>query len=249
MQDRYAGDIGDYGKIALLRAIQAQGLSVGVNWYRVNPLESEKKADGSYKQEDGMYLIPEDLYACDRALAERLTRIAKSEGRNKRSIKALENAALIPGAKYYSELIPFAGRAEWHARALKRLKGYDVVFVDPDNGLQVKSVGPKSSRSVKYTFYEEVRDYIRQGQSVLIYNHRCRKPEDRYFYEICNKLQEETGISESEILKITFRKCSVRDYFAVPATPEHREKLIAAFEQMEKSIWGPKGKYVCRIPE
>jgi len=33
MQDRYAGDIGDYGKIALLKALQTQGLSIGVNWY------------------------------------------------------------------------------------------------------------------------------------------------------------------------------------------------------------------------
>ena len=31
MQDRYAGDVGDYGKIALLRFLQAQGFSIGVN--------------------------------------------------------------------------------------------------------------------------------------------------------------------------------------------------------------------------
>ena len=42
MQDRYAGDVGDYGKIALLRFLQAQGFSIGVNWYRVVELESEK---------------------------------------------------------------------------------------------------------------------------------------------------------------------------------------------------------------
>ena len=249
MQDRYAGDIGDYGKIALLRAIHAQGLSVAVNWYYVKPLEIEKKADGSYKQEDGKYKIPEDLYVCDRVLAEKLTRIAKPEGRFKRSIKALENAALIPGAEYYSDLVPVDGRTEWHARAMKKLKGYDLVFVDPDNGLLPDSVGYKSPKSVKYTFYEEVRDYIERGQSVLIYNHRCRKPEDRYFHDICKKLQKETGVSEPEILKISFRKCSVRDYFAVPASPGHREKLLAAYEQMEQSIWGPNGKKVCRIPE
>lgn len=32
MQDRYAGDLGGYGKIALLKALQAQDLSVGINW-------------------------------------------------------------------------------------------------------------------------------------------------------------------------------------------------------------------------
>ena len=93
MQDRYAGDIGDYGKFALLRAIRSQGLSVAVNWYRVEPLDSEKNSDGSYKQKDGKYLIPEDLYVCDRSLAEKLTQIANSGNNGKRSIKALEKAA------------------------------------------------------------------------------------------------------------------------------------------------------------
>ena len=53
MQDRYAGDIGDYGKIGLLKALQTQGLSVGVNWYRVEPMDTDKQEDGTYKQEDG----------------------------------------------------------------------------------------------------------------------------------------------------------------------------------------------------
>ena len=33
MQDRYTGDIGDFGKLGLLRVLQAQGLTIGVNWY------------------------------------------------------------------------------------------------------------------------------------------------------------------------------------------------------------------------
>ena len=38
--------------------------------------------------------------------------------------------------------------------------------MDPDNGMLVKSVGKRSAKSIKYTFYEEVADYIRQKQSV-----------------------------------------------------------------------------------
>ena len=83
-----------------------------------------------------------------------------------------------------------AGREEWHKKALDLLNDLDIVFVDPDNGMLVKSVGKKSVKSVKYTFYEEVRDYVRRGQSVLIYNHRSRKQETQYFHEICYKLQE-----------------------------------------------------------
>ena len=43
MQDRYAGDIGDYGKIGLLKCLQGHGFDIGVNWYRVPVLDVEKK--------------------------------------------------------------------------------------------------------------------------------------------------------------------------------------------------------------
>ena len=243
MQDRYAGDISDFGKIGLLKALQAQGLSIGVNWYLVEPMDTERKADGTYKQEDGKYLIPEKLQVCDTLLAEKLTKIAKSDHR---SIRSLEQGNFILNARYYSEPVSVAGREEWHKKALDLLNDLDIVFVDPDNGMLVKSVGKKSVKSVKYTFYEEVRDYVRRGQSVLIYNHRSRKQETQYFHEICYKLQEATGITETDILKITFPKCSVRDYLAVPASMEQREKIETAFTAMERGVWGENG--MCRIP-
>lgn len=243
MQDRYAGDIGDYGKIGLLKALQAQGLSIGVNWYLVEPMDTERKVDGTYKHEDGKYLIPEKLQVCDTLLAEKLTKIAKSDHR---SIRSLEQGNFILNARYYSEPVSVAGREEWHKKALDLLNGLDIVFVDPDNGMLVKSVGKQSVRSVKYTFYEEVRDYVKRGQSVLIYNHRSRKQEAQYFHEICLKLQEATGITETDILKITFPKCSVRDYIAVSASTEHRVKIEAAFTAMTHGVWGENG--MCRIP-
>ncbi len=242
MQDRYVGDIGDFGKIALLRYIHEQGLSVAVNWYLAEPPASEKDADGIFKQEDGKYLIPENLRVCDEALAERLTKIAKSSNR---SIQSLERARLLPGAKYYHEIVPVYGREEWHKKALIALKSADVVFLDPDNGLLVKSVGKKSARSVKYTFYEEVEAYLKQGQSVIVYNHRCRKPEEKYFQDICENLQMHVGIPESKILKITFPKCSVRDYFAIPVSQAHSDKVLVAFQMMENSLWGQSG--MCKI--
>ena len=125
-------------------------------------------------------------------------------------------------------------------------KGLDIVFVDPDNGMLVKSVGKRSVKSIKYTFYEEVSDYIEQNQSVLIYSHRSRKHEEVYFHELCEKLGKISGVSESKILKIVFPRCSIRDYLAVPASKEHYEKLNAAFSGMVQGIWGQLG--VCRIP-
>jgi hypothetical protein len=47
MQDRYAGDIGDFGKFALLRALEGAGLSVGVNWYKTDTAPDENTTMGN----------------------------------------------------------------------------------------------------------------------------------------------------------------------------------------------------------
>ncbi len=46
MQDRYAGDIGDFGKFSLLTELSKQGLAIGINWYKTEPMISEKNNDG-----------------------------------------------------------------------------------------------------------------------------------------------------------------------------------------------------------
>ena len=152
MQNRYAGDIGDYGKIALLNELHNQGLSIGVNWYRTESLPSEIKTNGSYKQNDGGYGISPELRECDPVLAEKLTEIANGDDR---SILALEKAKLIPDAIYFSKAVSVKNREKWHTQALSffRENNAELVFLDPDNGLFVPSIKRGGSRSVKYAFY------------------------------------------------------------------------------------------------
>lgn len=243
MQDRYAGDIGDFGKFALLKELERQELTVGVNWYKTEPLDSEKNSDGSFKRDDGKHIdIPENMRACDTKLADNLAIVA--HGKNgERCLKALQIAGLLRSDIYYDETLPFNGRDQWHQNALAFFSENkaDLVFLDPDNGLLVNSVGKESSRSVKYVFYEEVLDYLEQGKSVLIYNHRSRKQELQYFKDIEMRLQEEIKkrklAYQPEVLEITFPRYSVRDYIAISARPEHTEKIRAAFETMWTGKW------------
>ena len=243
MQDRYAGDVGDYGKIGLLKCLQSHGFTIGVNWYRVPVLEAEKKADGTFKHNDGRHLIPEKIRECDPELAEKLTKIANG----KRTVAALQKAASIPNAVYYDDYLTVDRRSEWFDRAMKLFKGVNLVFMDPDNGLLVKSVGKGSARSVKYALYEEVKEIIDSGKSVLVYNHRSRKPEKEYFEDIERKLAEIVDIDRNTIQEITFSKGTTRDYFAIPACEKDYEIFRAAFTYMDESIWGKLG--VCRYRE
>ena len=46
MQNRYAGDVGDFGKIGMLRCIEQSGVKIGVNWYLVE--DESHNQDGKH---------------------------------------------------------------------------------------------------------------------------------------------------------------------------------------------------------
>ena len=237
MQDRYAGDIGDYGKFGLLKELQKQGFSIDVNWYKTETSASEKR-------EDGRYDIPESVAFCDPTLATKLMDVHKQE--QCRSIAALQAANLIEGARYFDECVSHQNRGEWHQRALKTLSEADLVFLDPDNGMIVPSVKDGNPKTVKYVFYEEVRDYLNRGQSILVYNHRCRIKEPLYFEKLFQRFAEKTDIPRNRIQAITFPRFSVRDYLAISADEEHQARIQTAFQNMLNGPWGEDGAGLCR---
>ena len=246
MQDRYAGDIGDYGKLGLLRIFEREGFSIGVNWYKTQPLASETYEDGSFKHQDGRHIIPVNISDCDPELAARLSDIFEGRHRYGRSIRALEYEALIPGAVYYSEDMSAAERDMWHKKAMLALSGCRLVFLDPDNGMEVSSVRYHSAKISKYVLYEEAADYIRTGeQSLVIYNHRPRKKEAAYFEELRSKFQTMTEFQDKKMWAVTFPKSSVRDYIIIAANEEHAETIERALSVMRNSKWHEKR--VCRI--
>ena len=80
MQDRYAGDVGDFLKLGLLRALTAgvDAPRLGVNWYRT--ADESHNADGKHIG----YLEPSNrhhrtLRACDPDLMARLDGVVRSD--------------------------------------------------------------------------------------------------------------------------------------------------------------------------
>lgn len=164
MQDLYIGDIGDYGKYGLLRAVTAAGFRLGVNWYQVVPKGPGKQDDGKYTQ----YLEkPEDYRAYDPALFDCLAELVP----HRRTIEALEKSRLFP-ALFFGEPLIRAARPHWHQRALECTAGANLVFLDPDNGLETANMHRRHSAKEKHTTWQEVKDYYDRGQSVILYQHR-----------------------------------------------------------------------------
>jgi|HubBroStandDraft_4_1064222.scaffolds.fasta_scaffold304379_2 hypothetical protein len=143
MQNRYAGDVGDFIKLGLLRHLEAADLSFGVNWY-LTPDEAHN-ADGKHVA----YVEPGNrqhasLEACDPDLMQRLRGVVGGS----RSVQALEDSGVLPvGALTFGEVLDRSvDRRAWHERALAGLVSADAVFVDPDNGVASASGRPRFKR-------------------------------------------------------------------------------------------------------
>lgn len=232
MQDRYAGDIGDFGKFGFLRELERGGLSLGINWYLTFPEGKEQK------QNDGRYTDILQYESCDKQLADVLHTISGSGP--ERSVEALERSGLLKSAIYYREPAGIKEkRVKWHRQALDILKQADVVFLDPDNGLLVKSVSTNSKKAVKYIIDDELRGYLESGrnQAVIFYQHRARKKQEIYLAEIKNRILRICGDLNPILMALTFPKKSVRDYFVICPNGLHAERIQAAIDVMLSGEW------------
>ena len=230
MQNRYAGDVGDFGKLGLLRQLTSSQLDIGVNWY-MTPDESHN-ADGKHIG----YIKDERYNGCDDSLRNSLKEIVNGQ----RSVSALETMDLIPNAVYYHDVLYSSSRTfsrrDWHIKALEVLSSVDIIFLDPDNGLMVKSVSAGSAKSNKYVTSSEIVDYFTAGKSVIIYNHRCREQEAVYLQRFA-WMHEQSILKDAVIAGVKFNRGTVRDYvFALQ--PSHAAKIMGCLDNMLQSPWG-----------
>ncbi len=188
MQDRYAGDLGDYLKFALLRWLAPPGASAspqfGVVWYRT--ADETHNADGKYVA----YLNPGHRSAghfrgLDPDLYDRLACVVARE----RSTAALAEAGLLDAeTRFFGDLLDFADlpataqaarharRRSWLQRALAATADCDLIFADPDNGIRTAAqpVPAHRTKAVKYAYLDELAAFAERGQSLVVYHHADR---------------------------------------------------------------------------
>lgn len=232
MQNRYACDVGDFGKLGMLRLVEQSGLRVGVNWYLVK--DESHNNDGKHIG----YMKDKKFLECDDELLRALEQIV---GQGDRSVYALEKANLLKTNKFFSDELcktsvsDGKGRHLWHLLALDIVKDCDVVFLDPDNGLIPPSVGRGGDKSIKYVLPEEIIDYYKAGHSVVFYNHRTRESLDKYLTRF-DKLFHAEELTDVTIKGISYKRGTVRDYFFI-LQEEHVEPVKKVFEQLTRGNW------------
>ncbi|MBI1803167.1 MAG: hypothetical protein HY033_12095 [Ignavibacteriae bacterium] len=219
MQDKYAGDVGDFGKFVLLRQlsqISSRQVRLAINWYRTDKVE-QGSGDGRYTSYlDPSYSKSTKFSECDTTLFGILKRVVN----NSRSIHALEQSGILPSrTTFFSKPLPFQAvhpsqravdRESWFRQSLSVFQTVDVGFLDPDNGIQTPKVKSTQTRSIKYALLNEIQTYLQACQLLIVYNHRDRTPSDRYVQRFTQIRDHIDPSAQIKILR--FKRFSVRDY-------------------------------------
>ncbi len=188
MKNQYFGDVNDYRKYGLLRSLVTDsGLKLLVAWM-LTP--DDGGADGSKTA----YLSqPEKFGKHDPELYQGLRGfLVRGAGRR---VSMIADSHLLAGAGYFSDIVPDASRHRegWFDSLQERARAYDLVFLDPDNGLEVRSKPIGRKDSSKYVAWQEVCELWESGKSLLIYQHFRRVKRPVFIEQMAGELRDRLG--------------------------------------------------------
>lgn len=234
MQNKYVGDVGDFGKYGLLRALcgvtePGRKLTVGVAWY-LTP--DDEQPGGTL---DG-YLSSttrndKRFRDCDTELYDHMEGI-----RRERHIAAVESARILgKGAMFFCEpLLPQTDRRKWLRKAIDAVGLCDLIFLDPDNGIKIEET---NGRSLKHAYLGELASFARAGdKSVVVYHHLGRNGKHKaQISEWLAILRER--FSENELFALWYHRGTARAYFVL-ADQTLKDILRERAQALVESRWG-----------
>ena len=248
MQNKYVGDVGDFGKFGLLRrlcgltdeATPAPDLSLGVVWCMQPDDESNDGRHISYSTDTAKN---RRLYqVCDADLWDALAHLIET---NQRFVRSLQNSRLLPESTvYFDSRLNYQRQAsrprriaiykQWISDALAATQNVDVVYLDPDTGLAPENKMFRKD-GTKYTYVSHLNRFWQRGQTLVIYQQLPQgKTAETWFPEIAALLRK--GLHQAEPIAFRFRKGTSRAFFVVPQ-PDHCKRIESRIHRMLATPW------------
>jgi hypothetical protein len=181
---------------------------------------------------------------CEPVLHDGLCEIVWNGVRSVWSIREL--AVLPPGTVFYEEPLSFDGmpgvgptaigrrlghRSDWVRRALKATRRCDVVFADPDNGLE--SGTPCNHKSgPKFAYFDELAPYLDRDQSVVYHQLHSSYSTKEQVRERLAQIGEQLG----ETFALLYKRDSPRTFFMVPSVV-HTSILVERARRFVEGCW------------
>jgi len=226
MKNQYFGDINDYKKYSLLRFLSRYGqIETVICWVLTHDDDGSDGNRVKYLQQ------PDKWRGYDPALYDYLREYVFRRGI--RDVKIIETPDILTNCRFYSEIIEdnIELREVYFNRFLEFAKGADLIFFDPDNGLEVKSVPLGRTNSSKYLYWSEVKISYKAGHSILIYQHFPRMQRESYIHNLVQQFKAITDVG-----RIFYYKTRHVVFFLLPQ-PKHEELFIESNANI-LNVWG-----------
>lgn len=244
MQNRYVGDVGDFGKHGLLRYLSGMTsnddnpwLRLGVIWYMHH--DERHGMDRRRINRDGRHVEflertldcdQREYRDCDSVLWEGLRDLVFREAR---CVHCVQDAGILPAdTQFHSTYLSYIPggttalrelrrntRECWFQNALDATADADIICVDPDNGIG-NDADMYTAKGPKFVYMADLQAIWKRGQSLVIYQHlgMVRGGAEVMVPVVVDQLR--TGLEDAEPIPLMFHRGTARTFYVVP-NPNH----------------------------
>ena len=261
MQDRWVGDIGDFGKYGLLRAVcgtpqaRVRDIELGVVWYYNRTVPSERWAPictpNEYRHLDPCLF--DDLHG----LCGQNPTIAQVEDPNNPILATnifygeglfQENPPDRPG---HRNLLKADRANRWLEEGVIEIDNANVVFLDTDTGIAPEegarydkgNNAPNSVRKAEHVYNDELVRFAGNTRSLIIYQHMDQSHPPDQIRSIVHRVQQFGHLHENHLenaaVRIFFWQ---KRFFIVFVHPNH-QALNDALDGFANSDWCTPGNF------
>ena len=222
LKEQYIGDVSDYRKYALLRLLsELANIRITVAWMLTSP---DDRTDGNKRQ----YLGQPNLWRYfDPSLYDEISEIMDRKTDPKiEDVEALQSLKFL---NFFNKNIEdkHQARIEYFDQLKIFSSKSDLVFFDPDNGLEIKSIRKGKKNSSKYLYKDELIDFYDCGHSILLYQHYPRIARSSFENCLCVEL---AALCDQAVIWV-FKTSHV--LFLLMVHPSHAEKFDKFHNKLE----------------
>jgi hypothetical protein len=170
------------------------------------------------------------------------------------NLSLIEASGILPaGTAFFSEAIPHmqqtprqraSARAAWFEHAREAVADCNLVFLDPDNGLEVPSAPITSQLASKYAALREVVTLLEAGAGVVLYQHGSRTPWATQRERI--RAQVTSGTDRAVTIRtLRFGAFGVRAFFCITTCPRMTDAVERGLDELRRRVAGwDKSRYL-----
>ena len=262
MQNRYVGDVGDFGKHGLLRFLSGRTagddldrLRLGLVWYMHHDERHgvNKRVINRDGKNTGYLNATEqnarDFGDCDRDLWFMLGHLV---GQDARCVHCVESVGILPEDTLYydAQLYYVPGisrqmkedtRGHWFRKALASTCAADLVCVDPDNGI-TRDTKMYQPNGPKFVYMSDLLGFWNRGQSLVVY-HQLDHSAPAWEQVRAKAETIRGGLLGAEPIPLLFHRGTARVFYVMPQ-PERKEIIKARVSRMLDTAWSNHFEWV-----